>query len=64
MRTGRPVVVSDPMPPQSVIDHLEIGADLWRFGQDFNFSGEAAVGLGRGAALSGWPIQRCAGPTS
>ncbi|MDE2415409.1 MAG: bifunctional tetrahydrofolate synthase/dihydrofolate synthase [Comamonadaceae bacterium] len=41
MRTGSPVVVSDPMPPQSVIDHArEIGADLWRFGQDFNYAGD------------------------
>ena len=41
MRTGRPVIVSDPVPPQSVLDHaLEVGADLWRFGQDFNFSGD------------------------
>lgn len=41
MRTGRPVVVSDPVPPQSVIDHArEIGADLWRFGHDFNYSGD------------------------
>ena len=41
MRTGRPVIVSDPVPPQSVVDHaLEIGADLWRLGVDFNFSGD------------------------
>ena len=41
MRAGKPVVVSDPVPPQSVIDHAEkLGADLWRFGQDFNFSGD------------------------
>ncbi|HKX43047.1 MAG TPA: bifunctional tetrahydrofolate synthase/dihydrofolate synthase [Burkholderiaceae bacterium] len=41
MRTGRPVVVSDPMPPQSVIDRAtELGADLWRFGRDFNYSGD------------------------
>ncbi len=41
MRSGRPVVVSDPMAPKSVLDHaLEIGADLWRFGVDFNFSGD------------------------
>ena len=41
MRTGRPVIVSDPMPPQSVLDHaLEIDADLWRFGLDFNVSGD------------------------
>ena len=41
MRTGRPVVVSDPMPPQSVLDRArEIDADLWRFGHDFNVSGD------------------------
>jgi dihydrofolate synthase/folylpolyglutamate synthase len=41
MRTGRPVIVSDPMPPQSVLDRaMEIDADLWRFGVDFNVSGD------------------------
>ncbi len=41
MRTGRPVVVSDPAPPQSVIDHArEIDADLWRVGADFHFAGD------------------------
>ena len=41
MRTGRPVVVSDPMPPQSVLDRaLEVDADLWRVGVDFNVSGD------------------------
>lgn len=41
MRTGRPVVVSDPVPPQSVLDRAaEIGAELWRFGRDFNYSGD------------------------
>jgi dihydrofolate synthase / folylpolyglutamate synthase len=41
MRAGKPVVVSDPMPPQSVLDHAaHIGADLWRMGQDFNYSGD------------------------
>ncbi len=41
MRTGQPVVVSDPMPPQSVLDHaIEIDADLWRSGVDFNVSGD------------------------
>jgi dihydrofolate synthase/folylpolyglutamate synthase len=41
MRTGRPVIVGDPVPPQSVLDHaVEIGADLWRFGRDFNYSGD------------------------
>lgn len=42
MRTGRPVIVSDPIPPQSVLDHaIAIDADLWRFGRDFNYSGQA-----------------------
>lgn len=63
MRTGRPVVVSDPMPPQSVIDHArEIGADLWRFGQDFNFSGDkqqwAWAGRGRRYAGLAYPALR------
>ena len=41
MRAGRPVIVSDPMPPQSVLDEAaRIGADLWRFGRDFNYSGD------------------------
>lgn len=41
MRTGRPVVVSDPVPPQSVLDRaMEVGADLWRLGRDFHFAGD------------------------
>ncbi len=41
MRAGRPVIVSDPVPPQSVIDHAEaIGADLRMFGKDFNYNGD------------------------
>jgi len=41
MRTGRPVVVSDPVPPQSILDRaLEVGADLWRLGKDFHFAGD------------------------
>jgi len=41
MRTGKPVIVSDPVPPQSVLDRaLEVGADLWRVGRDFNTSGD------------------------
>jgi dihydrofolate synthase/folylpolyglutamate synthase len=52
LRTGRPAIVSDPVPPQSVIDRAcEIGADLWRFGQDFNYAGDRQqwgwVGRGR-----------------
>ena len=56
MRPGKPVVVSDPMPPQSVVDHArEVGADLWRFGEDFNFSGDKQQWgwAGRGRRYSG-----------
>ena len=56
MRTGRPVIVSDPIPPQSVIDHAkDIDADLWRFGQDFNYSGDKQQWgwAGRGRRYSG-----------
>ena len=49
MRTGRPVVVSDPVPPQSVLDRArEIGADLWQLGTDFNFSGDKQQWAWRG----------------
>lgn len=41
MRAGRPAVVSDPKPPQSVIDHAaDLGADLWLFGRDHNYAGD------------------------
>ncbi|AEG92151.1 bifunctional tetrahydrofolate synthase/dihydrofolate synthase [Ramlibacter tataouinensis] len=41
LRAGRPAVVSDPVPPRSVIDRAtELGADLWLLGRDFNFSGD------------------------
>jgi len=40
-RTGRTAICSDPEPPQSLVDHArEIGADLWLFGRDFNYSGD------------------------
>jgi dihydrofolate synthase/folylpolyglutamate synthase len=63
MRTGRPVVVSDPLPPQSVLDHaLEVGAELWRFGADFNFSGDKQqwgwAGRGRRYAGLAYPALR------
>ena len=49
MRTGRPVVVSDPVPPQSVLDRArEVDADLWRIGVDFNFSGDKQQWAWRG----------------
>ena len=63
MRTGRPVIVSDPVPPQSVLDHAaELGADLWRLGQDFNFSGDKQqwgwAGRGRRYAGLAYPALR------
>ena len=56
MRSGKPVVVSDPVPPQSVINHAAaVGADLWKFGTDFNFSGDKQQWgwAGRGRRYSG-----------
>ena len=56
MRTGRPVIVSDPVPPQSVLDRaMEVGADLWREGEDFNVSGDKQQWgwAGRGRRYSG-----------
>ena len=41
MRAGKPAIVSDPVPPQSLLDHAQrIGADLWQLGRDFNFAGD------------------------
>ncbi|MVW71031.1 MULTISPECIES: bifunctional tetrahydrofolate synthase/dihydrofolate synthase [unclassified Bordetella] len=40
-RSGRPAICSDPQPPQTLIDYAnEIGAELWQFGKDFNYSGD------------------------
>lgn len=42
MRPSRPVVVSDPVPPQSVLNQaLTLGADLRRHGVDFRVQGDA-----------------------
>ena len=41
MRPGKPAIVSDPVPPQSVVAHAQaIGADLWLVGRDFRHSGD------------------------
>ncbi len=63
LRSGRPAIVSDPVPPQSVIDHAqEIGADLWLLGRDFNYSGDpqqwAWAGRGRRYAGLAYPALR------
>jgi len=40
-RAGRTAICGDPMPPKSLIEHAQaIGADLWLFGRDFNYSGD------------------------
>jgi dihydrofolate synthase/folylpolyglutamate synthase len=56
MRAGKPVVVSDPVPPDSVLAHASsIGADLWQFGKDFNVTGDKQqwAWAGRGRRYSG-----------
>ena len=63
LRAGRPAIVSDPVPPQSVVEHAQaIGADLWLLGRDFNFSGDkqqwAWAGRGRRYAGLAYPALR------
>ncbi|MGG4603615.1 bifunctional tetrahydrofolate synthase/dihydrofolate synthase [Paenalcaligenes sp. Me131] len=41
-RPGRPAICADPVPPETVARYAqEIGADLWLFGKDFNYSGDS-----------------------
>ena len=64
MRAGKPAIVSDPVPPQSVIEHAQaIGADLWLLGRDFNYQGNnpqqwAWAGRGRRYSGLGYPTLR------
>jgi dihydrofolate synthase/folylpolyglutamate synthase len=63
LRAGRPAIVSDPVPPQSVIARAtELGADLWLLGRDFNFSGDKQqwswAGRGRRYAGLAYPALR------
>ncbi|MBO9649232.1 MAG: bifunctional tetrahydrofolate synthase/dihydrofolate synthase [Variovorax sp.] len=56
LRAGRPAIVSDPVPPRSVVDHANaIGADLWLVGRDFNVAGDKQQWgwSGRGRRYSG-----------
>ena len=40
-RPGQPAICSDPVPPKRLVEHAaSIGADLWLFGRDFNYSGD------------------------
>jgi dihydrofolate synthase / folylpolyglutamate synthase len=63
MRSGRPVVVSDPVPPASVLQAAaDLGADLWQLGRDFNFSGDRQqwswAGRGRRYSSLAYPALR------
>jgi len=41
-RPGKPAICADPVPPQTLLDHAQaIGADLWLFGRDFRYEGQA-----------------------
>jgi dihydrofolate synthase / folylpolyglutamate synthase len=56
MRAGKPAIVSDPMPPASVVEHANtIGADLWLVGRDFNHGGDRQQWhwAGRGRRIGG-----------
>ena len=40
-RPGKTAICGDPVPPASLVEHAEkIGADLWLFNRDFNYSGD------------------------
>ena len=56
IRAGKPVIVSDPAPPHSVLEAARLlGADLWQLGPDFQFSGDKQQWgwTGRGKRYSG-----------
>ena len=63
MRPGKPAVLSDPVPPASVVAHAQaVGADLWMVGRDYNVSGDrqqwAWSGRGRRYAGLAYPALR------
>ena len=40
-RAGKTAICGDPVPPASLVNHANaIGADLWLFGRDYNYSGD------------------------
>ncbi len=62
-RAGKPAICGDPLPPQTLVDYAgSIGADLWRFGRDFNYSGDrqqwAFGARGRRIGGLGYPALR------
>jgi dihydrofolate synthase/folylpolyglutamate synthase len=63
MRSGKPVIVSDPHPPASLAHHAAtVGALLWQSGSDFHFSGDQQQwrwqGAGRTWAGLAYPALR------
>jgi dihydrofolate synthase/folylpolyglutamate synthase len=41
-RAGKPAICADPAAPQTLVDHAHtLGADLWLFGRDFRYEGQA-----------------------
>jgi len=63
LRAGKPAIISDPQPPQSVIDVAHaVGADLWLLGRDFNVQGDrqqwAWAGRGRRHHALSYPALR------
>lgn len=62
-RPGRPAICSDPQPPASLVEYAaRIGADLWLFGRDYNYSGDrqqwAWSGRGQRRAGLAYPALR------
>jgi dihydrofolate synthase/folylpolyglutamate synthase len=62
-RAGKPLVVGDPLPPQSVLEVAQsVGADVWLNGRDFNVSGDRQQwswsGRGRRWNALGYPALR------
>jgi len=56
LRAGKPAIISDPVPPRSVVDEAaRIGADLWLAGRDFRHAGDRQQWnwSGRDTRLSG-----------
>jgi dihydrofolate synthase/folylpolyglutamate synthase len=63
LRPGKPAVISDPMPPASVLRHAQaLGADLWLVGRDFRHSGDRQQwswsGRGRRRSALAYPALR------
>ena len=62
-RSGKPAIYCDPAPVQSVLAYAnKIGADLWLFGRDFNYSGDKQqwnwAGRGKRRSAMAYPALR------